>query len=171
MTATPPLPRVTEDDITRNELRDSCQVALTDANSIACVVSFQPGKERHVYLIVDGIPDAVRPFDDADYDPAAVDTTQLLHRSPVMILADPDPSRPGTGVVLSVAPLLGAKPSVTANHPRWLELHVRPAVRSLLKYLRLSSTSVQGLAALAGRMRDGKWVLSFHDPRMAVYAQ
>lgn len=34
-----------------------------------------------------------------------------------------------------------------------------------------TSLSTQGLAALAGRMRDGKWVLSFQDARMAAFAE
>jgi hypothetical protein len=37
------------------------------------------------------------------------------------------------GIVLSVAPLMGADPVIDPSHKRWLHVHVRPPVRGLLK--------------------------------------
>lgn len=42
------------------------------------------------------------------------------------------------GVVLSVAPLIGADPCVDASHKRWLHIHVRPHARGMLKTIRVS---------------------------------
>ena len=53
-----------------------------------------------------------------------------------VILADPG-QQPNTGVVLSIAPLLGADAAVDRSHPRWLHIHVRPPVRGLLKLLKV----------------------------------
>ena len=53
-----------------------------------------------------------------------------------VILADPG-QQPNTGVVLSIAPLLGADAAVDRSHPRWLHVHVRPPVRGLLKLLKV----------------------------------
>jgi hypothetical protein len=38
-----------------------------------------------------------------------------------------------SGIVLSVAPLMGADPVIDPSHKRWLHVHVRPPVRGLLK--------------------------------------
>jgi len=53
-----------------------------------------------------------------------------------VVLADPG-QQSNTGVVLSLAPLLGANPKVDRSHPRWLHVHVRPHVRGLLKLLKV----------------------------------
>jgi len=53
-----------------------------------------------------------------------------------VVLADPG-QQSNTGVVLSLAPLLGANPEVDRLHPRWLHVHVRPHVRGLLKLLKV----------------------------------
>ena len=47
----------------------------------------------------------------------------LAGAAPAVVVADPGP-RPGTGVVLSAAPLLGAFPRVDEQHPRWLHVQV-----------------------------------------------
>lgn len=41
------------------------------------------------------------------------------------------------GVVVSVAPLMGADPDIDKSHDRWLHVHVRPPVRGLLKLLQV----------------------------------
>ena len=53
-----------------------------------------------------------------------------------ILLADPG-QQPNSGVVLSLAPLLGADVEADRSHPRWLHVHVRPPVRSLLKLLKV----------------------------------
>jgi hypothetical protein len=55
--------------------------------------------------------------------------TALLRSLPVAVLADPAPGRPSAGVVLSVAPLLGADPCPDTRVAKWLHVHVRPSVR------------------------------------------
>lgn len=61
----------------------------------------------------------------------------LLRSLPVAVLADPSPNRPGAGVVLSVAPLLGARPYTDAQVGKWLHVHVRPSVRGLLRVIKV----------------------------------
>jgi hypothetical protein len=61
----------------------------------------------------------------------------LLRSLPVAVLADPSPSRPQAGVVLSVAPLLGARPYTDPQVGRWLHVHVRPSVRGLLRIIKV----------------------------------
>ena len=53
-----------------------------------------------------------------------------------VLLADPG-EQAETGLVLSLAPLLGADPQLERAHPRWLHIHVRPPVRGLLKVLKV----------------------------------
>lgn len=61
----------------------------------------------------------------------------LLRSLPVAVLADPSPSRPQAGVVLSVAPLLGARPSTDPQVSKWLHVHVRPSARGLLRIIKV----------------------------------
>ena len=61
----------------------------------------------------------------------------LLRSLPVAVLADPSPSRPQAGVVLSVAPLLGARPYTDPQVGKWLHVHVRPSVRGLLRVIKV----------------------------------
>jgi hypothetical protein len=61
----------------------------------------------------------------------------LLRSLPVAVLADPAPSRPQSGVVLSVAPLLGARPYTDPQVGKWLHVHVRPSVRGLLRIIKV----------------------------------
>lgn len=49
---------------------------------------------------------------------------QVASAAPVCLVADPG-TQPQTGLVLSVAPLMGATPAVDARHPRWLHVQVR----------------------------------------------
>ena len=60
-----------------------------------------------------------------------------------VVLADPG-QQSNTGVVLSLAPLLGANPEVDRSHPRWLHVHVRPHVRGLLKLLKVHALYLAG---------------------------
>ena len=53
-----------------------------------------------------------------------------------VVLADPS-QQPNSGLVLSLAPLMGAAAQVDSSHPKWLHVHVRPPVRGLLKLLKV----------------------------------
>lgn len=53
-----------------------------------------------------------------------------------VILADPG-QEANHGVVISLAPLLGADPTLDRAHPRWLHIHVRPPSRGLARLLRV----------------------------------
>lgn len=53
-----------------------------------------------------------------------------------VVLADPG-QQPNSGLVLSLAPLMGAAAQVDSYHPKWLHVHVRPPVRGLLKLLKV----------------------------------
>lgn len=53
-----------------------------------------------------------------------------------VVLADPG-QQPNSGLVLSLAPLMGAAAQVDSSHPKWLHVHVRPPVRGLLKLLKV----------------------------------
>jgi hypothetical protein len=69
---------------------------------------------------------------------AAASQASLLRSLPLAVLADPSPSRPQAGIVLSVAPLLGAHPYTDQGVPKWLHVHVRPSVRGLLRVIKVS---------------------------------
>ncbi len=110
---------------------------LIPGSAIPCVVSFAPGQERRVYFAVAGLQ--LRRL--SHHEPGAERQQQhsaLLHSLPVAVLADPAPSKLNAGVVLSVAPLLGADPSVDKSVGKWLHVHVRPSVRGLLRVLKVS---------------------------------
>lgn len=49
---------------------------------------------------------------------------QVAAAAPVLLVADPG-TKPETGLVLSVAPLMGALPRVDAKHARWLHVQVQ----------------------------------------------
>lgn len=49
---------------------------------------------------------------------------QVASAAPVCLVADPG-TQPQTGLVLSVAPLMGAAAAVDARHARWLHVQVR----------------------------------------------
>ena len=103
-------------------------------------------------------------------DPAAAQAA-LLRCLPVAVLADPSPSKPNAGVVLSVAPLLGADPVPDAKVSKWLHVHVRPSVRGLLRVLRSASHKKGGFLAAMRQLADGHWVLAFPDGEKAAAAQ
>ncbi len=104
-------------------------------------MSFTPGVERRVFFSIAGV--ALRRADAGGGDAAASAQDYVLMRSlPVTVVADPSPNKPNTGVVLSVAPLLGANPSVDKSVPKWLHIHVRPSVRGLLRVLKVRSRLV-----------------------------
>jgi hypothetical protein len=83
----------------------------------------------------------------------------LLRSLPVAVLADPAPSRPQSGVVLSVAPLLGARPYTDPQVGKWLHVHVRPSVRGLLRIIKVGGVGgwVGGVGRWVGG-RDGRCV-------------
>ncbi len=68
---------------------------------------------------------------------ARTQASALLKSLPVAVLADPVAGKSNQGVVLSVAPLLGADPLVDKNVAKWLHVHVRPSVRGLLRVLKV----------------------------------
>lgn len=53
-----------------------------------------------------------------------------------VVLADPS-AHPNSGLVLALAPLMGAAACLDTSHPKWLHVHVRPPVRGLLKLLKV----------------------------------
>ena len=61
-----------------------------------------------------------------------------------VVLADPG-QQPSSGLVLSLAPLMGAAAQVDSSHPKWLHVHVRPPVRGLLKLLKVYGTYAPAL--------------------------
>jgi hypothetical protein len=127
-------------------------VDLIPGSAIPCVVSFAPGQERRVYFAVAGLQ--LRRL--SQHEPGAERQQQhsaLLHSLPVAVLADPAPSKLNAGVVLSVAPLLGADPSVDKGVGKWLHVHVRPSVRGLLRVLKVSGGGGGGCGAAPAQRR------------------
>jgi hypothetical protein len=72
-----------------------------------------------------------------DHSSGAGRDNSLLCSLPVAVLADPSPNRPQAGIVLSVAPLLGAHPYTDQGVAKWLHVHVRPSVRGLLRVIKV----------------------------------
>lgn len=61
---------------------------------------------------------------------------QVAAAAPVLLVADPG-TKPETGLVLSVAPLMGALPQVDAKHARWLHVQVGTGAASRLPARRM----------------------------------
>lgn len=78
----------------------------------------------------------------------------LLRSLPVAVLADPSPSRPQAGVVLSVAPLLGARPYTDPQVGKWLHVHVRPSVRGLLRIIKVCGVEGWGHWGIAVQLHS-----------------
>jgi hypothetical protein len=130
-------------------------VDLIPGSAIPCVVSFAPGQERRVYFAVAGLQ--LRRL--SHHEPGAERQQQhsaLLHSLPVAVLADPAPSKLNAGVVLSVAPLLGADPSVDKGVGKWLHVHVRPSVRGLLRVLKVGRRGGR-VGGWGGEGRGRRW--------------
>lgn len=121
-------------DLATTEVKESCEVDLSDTTTIRCTVAFARGQERSVYFTVYGLPpESLTPT--AARLPEALDNVAKL--VPVVILAAPSQTRLNAGTVLSVAPLLGTDPAVDGTHPRWLHLHVRPPVRRFVRAIKV----------------------------------
>lgn len=155
----PPIATLTDAELRQADVQEGYSVDLHPAASIPAVVSFTPGVERRVFFSIAGV--AVRRLDAPD--PAAAAEHALLRSLPVTVVADPSPTKPGAGVVLSVAPLLGANPSMDKNVGKWLHVHVRPSVRGLLRVLKVASSKKGGLVTSLRQLADGHWVLAFAD--------
>ena len=141
----PPIATLTDAELRAADVQEGFTVDLHPAASIPAVVSFTPGVERRVFFSIAGV--APRRGADADSGERA-----LLRSLPVTVVADPSPTKPGTGVVLSVAPLLGADPTIDRNVGKWLHIHVRPSVRGLLRVLKVGAGGLAWWGAhIAGR--------------------
>ncbi|KAL0053901.1 hypothetical protein WJX82_000859 [Trebouxia sp. C0006] len=160
-----PIPVVTESVLRSSELREGTTVSLDQ--QVTCSVAFAKGQERRVFFAVQGLPQADRALQGAAAQAALATAAATTVAS--VVLADPG-QQSNTGVVLSLAPLLGANPEVDRSHPRWLHVHVRPHVRGLLKLLKGSSHGTV-LMNIGRQLVDGHWVLSFATPQQAQYAQ
>eukprot|EP00775_Hariotina_reticulata_P010403 gene10403-10561_t len=68
---------------------------------------------------------------------------------------------PAAGIVLSVAPLLGAHPYTDQGVTKWLHVHVRPSVRGLLRVIKTAAAKKGGLLSAMRQLADGHWVLAF----------
>ena len=79
-----------------------------------------------------------------------------------------------SGIVASLAPLMGASPAVDKNVTKWLHVHVRPSIRGLLRVLRSlregSGAKKGGIVGAMRQLADGHWVLAFPDADRASTA-
>ncbi|GBF91765.1 hypothetical protein Rsub_04069 [Raphidocelis subcapitata] len=160
----PPIATLTDAELRAADVQEGFTVDLHPGASIPAVVSFTPGLERRVYFSIAGV--APRRGGDGDGGERA-----LLRSLPVTVVADPSPTKPGTGVVLSVAPLLGADPAIDRNVGKWLHVHVRPSVRGLLRVLKAAASKKGGLLNSLRQLADGHWVLAFADAERAAAAK
>jgi hypothetical protein len=152
----PPIATLTDAELRAADVQEGFSVDLHPAASIPAIVSFTPGVERRVFFSIAGVAAARRGAAGAAGE--SVDHA-LLRSLPVTVVADPSPTKPNSGVVLSVAPLLGADPRVDGNVGKWLHVHVRPSVRGLLRVFKVRrglrrarhACAAQGLRAAGGR--------------------
>ncbi|KAK9820557.1 hypothetical protein WJX72_011634 [[Myrmecia] bisecta] len=166
--AAPNLPVVTEAQLKAAEVREGAQLQLQER--LACTVAFSRGQERSVYFALQGLPSSLLQPGNGDRAGSWVDSMNSIMASvPSVVLADPG-TQLNTGVVLSVAPLMGADPVVDRSHSRWLHVHVRPPVRGLLKVLKASSVG-NAFPNISRQLVDGHWVLSFPDADKAQHAK
>ena len=77
---------------------------------------------NHRTVLTAGIPALDCPADLSLLKPSVLQ--QVASAAPVCLVADPG-TQPQTGLVLSVAPLMGAAAAVDARHARWLHVQVR----------------------------------------------
>ncbi|KAL3156762.1 hypothetical protein ABBQ38_001037 [Trebouxia sp. C0009 RCD-2024] len=160
-----PMAPVTDNMLRANEVREGALVALDQ--QVTCNVAFSRGEERRVFFAIHGLPQANKALQGAAAQAALARAAASTMAS--VVLADPG-QQPNSGLVLSLAPLLGAAARVDTSHPKWLHVHVRPPVRGLLKLLK-SSGSGSALLNVSRQLIDGHWVLSFPSPQQAQYAQ
>ncbi|MEW5299570.1 MAG: hypothetical protein WDW36_002571 [Sanguina aurantia] len=161
-----------------DDIMEKQHVELQSGSAIPCVVSFAPGQEKRVYFAAGGVAlshsaSQALAGGDSRSVRSTVGTAALLHSSPAVVLADPAPTRMNTGIVLSVAPLLGADPALDRSMGKWLHVHVRPSVRGLLKILQPGPGRLARLDLMAPmrQLADGHWVLAFPDSERAMSAR
>jgi protein CLEC16A len=165
----PPCPAFGEAEVRRAEVREQAQIALGASQRMNCTVCFTRGQERQAYFAVEGLPAHVKAGLAPDLSllkPSVLQ--QVACAAPVCLVADPG-TQPQTGLVLSVAPLMGAVPAVDARHTRWLHVQVRPPLRGLLKVLAASHPG-NALLNIQKHLISGHWVLSFPDGDCAASA-
>ena len=137
------LPAVADTDLATTEVKESCEVDLSNSVTIRCTVAFAKGQERSVYFTVYGLP----PTEPSPLTSSKAGDSRLwidvAKYVPVVILAAPSQTHVNAGTVLSVAPLLGTDPAVDGRHPRWLHLHVRPPVRRFVRAIKVRSPPTQ----------------------------
>lgn len=202
------------------DINEGHQVELQASSAIPCIVSFSPGQERRVYFSVSGAPlSRAAEYLSSGLASAAGQQQQqlhpnrgiqielkndarlaagLLHSSAAVVLADPAPTRLNTGIVASLAPLMGSDPMQDKNVQKWLHVHVRPSVRGLLRVLQSATLSNHhkitlpaqqqsekqgqggggfgakkvGILSAMRQLADGHWVLAFPDaPRSHLACQ
>ncbi|KAF8073073.1 ema [Scenedesmus sp. PABB004] len=168
--AAPPVATLSEAELKQVDIQEGFQVDLAPGSALPCVVSFAPGQERRVYFAVAGLSRKQLTAMQAGGADAAEQAPGLLHSLPVAVLADPSPSRAQAGIVLSVAPLLGARPYADAAVPKWLHVHVRPSVRGLTRVIKTAAAKKGGLLAAMRQLADGHWVLAFSTADKAAGA-
>ncbi|KAL4427887.1 hypothetical protein ABPG75_001976 [Micractinium tetrahymenae] len=165
----PPCPPVSDADVRRGEVREQAQIALAQSQRMHCAVCFTRGQERQAYFAVEGLPAHMKAGQAADLSLLKPSVLQQVAASaPVLLVADPG-TKPETGLVLSVAPLMGALPQVDAKHARWLHVKVRPPLRGLLKVLQGSHPG-NALLNMQRHLVSGHWVLAFPDADRAASA-
>lgn len=124
---------------------------------IPCTVSFAKGIESKVMLALRGIS---AKSSDIDLDDDAIDRATA---GVVAAILDPGGgASTGYATVLSVAPLLGAAPSIDEEKPEWLHVRVRPHLSTLLKPV-LTAPPGAALVAVDRHVAEGHWVLAFPD--------
>jgi hypothetical protein len=102
-----------------------------------CPAAAVAGLSKRQLAAIQAGPNSSSNAADHDASAAAASQASLLRSLPLAVLADPSPSRPQAGIVLSVAPLLGAHPYTDQGVPKWLHVHVRPSVRGLLRVIKV----------------------------------
>lgn len=157
MPRSPPIAALTDAELRQADVQEGFSVDLHPAASIPAVVSFTPGVERRVFFSIAGVALKRAGVTTGVPGPGvtgdAASDHALLRSLPVTVVADPSPTKPHAGVVLSVAPLLGANPSQDRGMPKWLHVHVRPSVRGLLRVLKVRrrATGAPGRGQRAAR--------------------
>eukprot|EP00898_Chlorokybus_atmophyticus_P006607 jgi/Chlat1/6948/Chrsp52S06614 len=145
--STPILPETASAPDTPVDVKEGTEVPLASSlHALPCRVAFERGRERSVYLVV---------------VPAAMPV-------PLLVLAEPVPTRLNCGVVRAVAPLVGAQPTVDREHPKWLHLVVRSPLPP-----RDHSIEVGGGQMFGGarrRLSDGRWTVAFSDEEKSANA-
>lgn len=157
-----PVPSASDQELKEADIHEGMQVELVPGSAIGCVVSFAPGQERKVYFAVAGL--SLQKLSSMEKDHSRLANQQALVRAtPVAVLAEPARDKLNVGVVLSVAPLLGADPTPDKVVSKWLHVHVRPSVRGLLRLIKGAGSRKGGYMSSVRQLADGHWVLAFQS--------